>query len=290
MRMRVVVVMLLACMIDFFTIPPYLGAQNEALTAEQDVNIQEEAHNTELVPGPPVSVINTGQDFTKPVRRIDVHYTHKDMAGDAWSESITLHAAWPYTLPNGWVVSVRAEQPYTWIDGVSRSNPQGKRLDGFSEILTEALLIPPPRGKWTYAFGTQWIPPSASHDELGTGRHQIVPSLGIRYDLGMWMQGAWCGMMLRHAFDVAGYSGYDHINQTIWQPIMNIELPDAWFITFAPEIKYDWKNSEWFVPFDTTAGTMVTKNIIASITYKSAINDEMLLYVNMFDGRIGYFF
>jgi len=234
--------------------------------------------------------VNNGQDFTKPVRRVDLLSTYADMAGNAWSQSVALHAGLPVPLPDGWVASLRAEQPYTWIKGVNRNNPTGKRLDGFSEILLEALFIPPSEGSWSYALGARYIPPSASHDELGTGRHQAVPSAGFRYEMGGWMPGAWCGMMFRHAVDVGGYSGYDRVSQTIVQPLFNINLPDAWFLTFAPEMRYDWKDDEWFIPFDMTAGKILSGNIVVSIDYTSAINDDLSLYVNAFTARVGYFF
>jgi hypothetical protein len=36
-------------------------------------------------------------------------------------------------------------------------------------------------------------------------------------------------------------------------------LPDQWFLTFAPECRYDWKNNKGFIPFDVIAGKMITK-------------------------------
>ncbi len=313
--MKVIIVSFLVCMVSIIMVPS-LAAQDDEVTTEQgvipqdemidprtDQSTQDEPANTEQgvdpqdesvsaepVPATHDWAVNTGQDFTRPVRRIDVTLTHMDMAGDAWNESFILSAGLPYTLPSGWVVSLRAEQPYSLIKGETRNNPLGKRLNGFGEFLGEVLFIAPPEKDWTYALGAQWIPPSASHDEMGTGRHQFVPSAGFRYDLGPWMQGAWCGLMVRHAFDIGGYSGYDRISQTIAQPMMNIDLPDLWFLTFAPEFRYDWKDSEWFVPFDMTVGKMLTGNIVASLTLKSVINDDMLLYVNVFEGRVGYFF
>ena len=232
----------------------------------------------------------SGQDFTRPVRRIEAAASHRDLAGDAWVETLTLRASLPVPLPGGWTLSLRAEQPYSAIKGASRNNPLGKRVNGFGEFLGEALAVMPPRGRWTYAMGALWIPPSASHDELGTGRHQLAPSLGVRYDLGHWMPGAWCGLMLRHAVDVAGYSGFDHISQSVAQPMLNIDLPGAWFVTFAPEARYDWKNSEWFVPFDMTAGRVIGRHTVVSLSYRSAVNDDMMLYVNTFEARAGYIF
>jgi hypothetical protein len=234
--------------------------------------------------------INNGQDFTNPVRRVDMLLKYDDLTGSAHTETLTIGAGLPLELRSGWKVSLRAELPYIWTTGVSNNNPEGKSLNGFGEIFTEALFISPTKGKWTYVVGAQYIPPTASKNELGTGRYQLVPSAGFKYDMSGWMQGAWCALMARQAFDVAGYSGYPHINQTIVQPMFNINLPDRWFLTFAPEARYDWENSEWFIPFDITAGKMITTKIMASINYKSTINDGMKLYVNEFVGRVSFFF
>jgi hypothetical protein len=234
--------------------------------------------------------INNGQDFTRPVRRFDTLLRYDDMTGDAHSETVTLRVGLPIALWQDWKVSLRAELPYMWTSGVNIYNSAGTSERGFSELLTEALFIAPTKGKWTYVVGFQYIPPSASAKELGTGRYQFVPSAGFRYDLSGWMPGAWCALMARQAVDVGGYSGYTRINQTIAQPMFNINLPDRWFLTFAPEIRYDWKGSNWFVPFDVTAGRMITERIVMSLNYKSAINDDLQLYVNEVEGRVGFFF
>lgn len=233
---------------------------------------------------------NTGQDFTRPTGKLELGVVHMDMIADAWSESIVAKASLPCTLEGLWKASISAEQPYTWIKGATRKNPYGRRLKGFSEVVLEGLVIAPPEGGWTWAAGAQWIPPSASRDELGTGRHQLVPTIGARYDLGGWMQGAWCGARLGHAFDVAGYEGYPHISQTVFQPMLNIDLPGSWFLTFSPEARYDWKNEEWFIPFDITAGKLAQNGLVVLFTYRSAINDDMLLYVNTFELRVRYLF
>ena len=234
--------------------------------------------------------VNNGQDFTRPVRRFDTLIKYDDMIGDASSSTLTLHAGLPFELRRGWMVSLSAELPYTRTKGISPNNPEGISVNGFGEVFTEALFIAPTKGKWTYVVGAQYILPSASKKELGTGRDQLVPSAGFKYDLSGWMPGAWCAVMAREAFDVAGYSGYSHINQTIIQPMFNINLPDLWFVTFAPEIRYDWRNSKWFIPFDITAGKMITRRIMMSINYKSAIDDDQKLYVNEVEGRVGFFF
>lgn len=234
--------------------------------------------------------LNNGQDFTRPVRRVEVLERYDDMTGSSWGDSVTLRAGLPLELRRGWKLSLRAELPYTWTNGVNIYNSEGTKERGFAEVLTEALFIAPAKDKWTYVVGAQYIPPSASKKELGTGRYQLVPSAGFKYDMNSWMEGAWFGVMARQAVDVAGYSGFSHINQTIIQPMFNINLPDRWFLTFAPECRYDWEKDKYFIPFDVTVGKMITKKIVMSAEYKSAINDDLQLFVNELDVRVGYFF
>jgi hypothetical protein len=125
---------------------------------------------------------------------------------------------------------------------------------------------------------------------LGKKRYQLVPSAGFKYDLSGWMQGAWSALMARQAFNITTSSNRPDIRVTYIQPILNIDLPDLWFLTFAPEALYDWKKKDWFVPFDITAGKMLTREVVASIEYKSAIRDDLKLFVNEVEARIGFFF
>lgn len=237
-----------------------------------------------------VNDVNNGQDFTRPVYRLEGLLKYDDMAGDSWSTTMTLRAGAPFPLGGGWAVSLRADLPYRWTSGISPDNPAGVSESGFSDTLTQALFIAPSSGKWTYAVGTQFILPTAEKDELGKRRYQLVPSAGFKYDLSGWMQGAWAAFMARQAFNITTNSNRPDIRVTYIQPILNIDLPDLWFLTFAPEALYDWKKKDWFVPFDITAGKMLTREVVASIEYKSAIRDDLKLFVNEVEARIGFFF
>jgi hypothetical protein len=273
---------------EAISLPPDIIKKEEKSTSEQVIPKEER-----ITSGQDLAKeegFNNGQDFTNPLRRVEVIERYDDMAGSTWGNSVTLRAGLPLELRRGWRLSLRVELPYTWIKGISANNPQGESIQGFSEVLAEALFIAPAKDKWTYVVGAQYIPPSASHEELGTGRYQIVPSAGVKYDMNGWMKGAWFAMMARQAVDVGGYSGFSPINQTIIQPMFNINLPDQWFLTFAPECRYDWKKNKGFIPFDVTAGKMITKKIVMSAEYKSAINDDLLLFVNEVDVRVGIFF
>ncbi len=233
---------------------------------------------------------NNGQDFTRPVRRIDMLLKYDNMAEDAWSSNLTLHAGVPFQLMGGWALSLDAELPYKWTKGISLDNPDGSKESGLSDTMTQALLITPPSGKWTYAFGTQFIFPTAENEDLGQKRYLLIPSAGLKYDLGGWMQGAWFALMARQAFNVTKGTNRPNIRVTYIQPMLNIDLPDRWFLTFAPEALYDWKKKDWFVPFDITMGKMLTRTLVASIEYRSAICDNLPLFVNEVEARIGFFF
>ncbi len=53
-------------------------------------------------------------------------------------------------------------------------------------------------------------------------------------------------MLVRQDFDVTGNKSRDSIQQTYLQPYLNIDLPKDWFLTFSPEMRYNWKSDSWF--------------------------------------------
>jgi len=236
--------------------------------------------------------VNTGQDFTKPLTRFDIRYKYQDLSGDYENSILTARVDKPFLLGSGWQLALRADLPYMWSDVPSKDNPPpGENQNGFSDFLVQALVITPTSGKWTAGFGTQVIFPTAEKAQMGTGKYQLLPTAGIKYDLGDWMKGAWAICLVRHAVDIASDDDdRPYVNQTYIQPILNIMLPKLWFLTFAPESRYDWRTENWHVPFDILVGKMITKQIVASVEYKTAIVDDLPLYDQEVEFRVGFFF
>jgi hypothetical protein len=236
--------------------------------------------------------IETGQDFTKPLTRFDLRLKYQQIdQGDSHNTVATARADVPVVLGGGWQFALRADLPYAWSDVPSTDNRDGEAQRGLSDALIQGLLIAPISGKWDYGIGAQMVLPTASHDNMGTGKYQLLPTVGIKYDLGDWARGAWCGALVRYAFDVASKDDdRAHVSQTYIQPFVHLLLPRAWFLFFEPEARYDWREKRWFVPFDLMLGKKVTANLVVSLEYKTAIVDDLPLFSQEVEARVGFLF
>lgn len=244
--------------------------------------------------------INNGQDFTRPLTRLDLRFKYRKENNDTHSETFTLRTDKPISLKNGWILSTRFDLPYNWTEdetvdayyygysvGLSNSS---KKLHGLGDILLQGLFITPTYGKWTYALGLRVLFPSAKYEELGSGKYRLLPTVAVKYDLKDWVKGAWCALLVRQDFDVAGDKSRQSIQQTYVEPILNFDLPKGWFINFSPEMRYDWKSCHWFIPFDIMVGNVINKKWVLSLEYKNAIVNDFPQYKQEIEARIGYFF
>jgi Putative MetA-pathway of phenol degradation len=124
---------------------------------------------------------NSGQDPTRPVTRLDVRLKHQDNPAGAESQLLTLRADKPFALEGGWKVSTRLDLPLVRSDTITAANLDGGYETGVGDLLVQALLIAPPQGKVTFAFGAQMLVPTGSDDQFTTGKWRLLPTAGAVY-------------------------------------------------------------------------------------------------------------
>lgn len=235
--------------------------------------------------------VNTGQDVTKPLSRFDIRYKYQQTTGDFDTSLTTLRLDAPFRLKDGWQLSTRFDMPLVRSDVPSRDNPNGDYEFGTGDFLSQFLLIPPQKGRWACGFGTQVIWPTGSQDQMGTGKYQLVPSAAAIYYPKSWSKGSFAGLMIRDGFDIAGKDDRKHIHELYIQPLLNFNLPEKSFVTFAPEARINWeRDNDLFVPFDVTLGKMLNKSTVASVEFKQAVINDYDLYDWEIEFRIGFFF
>ena len=223
--------------------------------------------------------INTGQDITKPLSRFDIRLKFQQTTGNYDTAMTTLRLDVPFKFKNGWQLATRFDLPLVRSDVPSRDNPRGDYEFGTGDVLTQFLLIAPPKGRRAYAFGTQVLFPTGSQDQMGTGKYQLVPTVAAVYYPESWSKGSFAGIMIRDGFDFAGKDDRKHIHELYVQPLINFNLPERWFVTFAPEMKMNWlDDNKWFVPFDVTLGKMINKSTVVSLEFKQAVINDYDLY------------
>jgi len=236
---------------------------------------------------------NTGQDFTKPLTRLDLRQKYQWLASDKYASVTTLRADKPFVFGNKWVLSTRFDFPFMTTDVASSDNPNADNEFGMSDFLAQFMMIAPQAGKnWTWAYGVQTIWPTASQDEMGFGRYQIAPLVGAKMDLNFLKKGSFGALLLREHIDAGGNSSRVKQNYLVIQPILNISLPKAFFLNLAPEMRVNWENdNRWFIPFDIMLGKMLNKSTVVSIEYKIPLLDQNYpIYDHEIEVRVGFFF
>jgi hypothetical protein len=165
-------------------------------------------------------------------------------------------------------------------------------------MLLQGLLIYAPTQRFAVVGGTQMIFPTASRDNMGAGKYRLVPTLGARYNLPEITKGSWAAFLLRYDYDVAGESDRRHISELQLAPLVNIALPDGWFVDLYPssDIRYNFAAKRpgdagrWFVPFNVMVGKLVTRSIVASLEMGVPIVNDYQVYDFKLEARVGFFF
>ncbi|MBP7529317.1 MAG: hypothetical protein KA801_15430, partial [Syntrophorhabdaceae bacterium] len=112
-------------------------------------------------------------------------------------------------------------------------------------------------GKFIWGAGPILQFPTATGDQLGSGKWSGGPTV-----VGLYMTGPWVvGVLANNLWSFAGESGRESVNQFLAQPFINYNLPQGWYIGSSPIITADWNADKagdaWTVPFGTVVGKII---------------------------------
>lgn len=97
-------------------------------------------------------------------------------------------------------------------------------------------------------FGPTASLPTASDDELGTGKWSAGPAAVAVWTPGKWVVGA----LINNQWSFAGDSDRDSVNAMLIQPFVNYNIADGWYLTSSPIATANWEADEdkdvWTVP------------------------------------------
>jgi len=236
--------------------------------------------------------LNTGQDPTKPLKRFDLRFKYQNLPADCDAVVTTLRMDMPIPLGKSkWTLGTRFDVPVVSSDGPSLDNKDGDWRTGAGDSLIQALAITPPVGRWQFGFGSQFIFPTGSEDQMGSGKWQLAPTAAGIYALPGISKGSFAGLLVKNQFSVAGKDDRRDVNDLVIQPILNVNLPHRCFATFAPELRIDIEDvGDVFVPLDLTVGGMINPKTVLSIEGKVPLVDDYKQYEAEIEVRIGFFF
>ena len=135
-------------------------------------------------------------------------------------------------------------------------NPvQGDGATGLGDINYSLFFSPVKYDKAIWGIGPSITLPSASDKELGSEKWSTGPT-GVVLFQPKW---GTFGGLVRHLWSFAGDSDRSDVNQTLFEPFVNYNLPDGWYLISDIIITANWEASTsntWTVPLGGGVGKL----------------------------------
>ena len=187
---------------------------------------------------------------------------------DSSQNILNIQPVWPFKINDDWNLITRTIIPIT-------SNPDvltGEgRVNGVGDTVFTSWFSPSDSGALTWGVGPMFLLPTATDDTLG----QDTWAAGISAVV-LTMPGHWViGSLISNIWTVGG--GDADINLFTWQPFINYNLGDGWYVVTAPILTANWEadsDHKWTVPLGGGVGKIFRIG-------KQPINAQLSLYNNV---------
>ena len=232
---------------------------------------------------------NGALDFFRPPPNLfqmtNSYRTAPGSVRDVTTETLVLRYDHAFDLPFGWILATRSDLPLVAKNPVNDANPTGDFVSGVGDANIQAALIHDINQRWAFGFGLRLVAP-AGDDLLGSDEWQVMPIVGARLSLPEISSGSYFEPILRYAVNVTGDPAARTISTLQFAPMLNISLPDQWYVAFfpSPDIRINFgdpitgQTGRWFVPFDVRVGRKITENIALSLEGSVPIIKDYPLY------------
>ena len=117
---------------------------------------------------------------------------------------------------------------------------------GLGDINASAWLSPAKPGQLIWGIGPTLTFPTATDSLLGSGKWSAGPAA-----VALTIQGHWVfGALANQQWSYAGW-GKSYVSAFLFQPFVNYNLPDGWYLASSPIITANWhadSRNQWIVP------------------------------------------
>ncbi|MBI3804220.1 MAG: hypothetical protein HY282_10715 [Nitrospirae bacterium] len=231
---------------------------------------------------------DNGLDPTNPISRTDLRYQYQNLPPSNHDRfhSLALRGDQLYIMSQEWAWATRLDLPLVITNQASSDNPSGDTKLGFGDVLLQAIVINRPSSTFAWMAGSQFILPTASQDQMGAGKYQIIPSAAARWTLTGQREGSWFAPLVRYAVDVAGEDNRNRIREFQFAPSLNLTLTEGWFLNFYPssDIRYNFEaqrpgdSGKWFIPFDFLVGRKWSPTTIGTLEVSFPLVQQYQVY------------
>jgi hypothetical protein len=215
-----------------FALPQVAYAQ-EVDPEEQDTVVTQGTEKTED---------NDGTDPTKPLGSMRIAAEHIDLDGGVSSQEV----AFEYTRPVGTGTTLRARIPFAAVSGAGNGD---LGLGDISVKVTKVLTRTP---KYGVVVSMDVVAPTASRDELGSGKWVLKPNIVY----AMFLKGGHIfAPALVHNISIAGDDTRGDVNRTTLDFYFVPRLENKkLFMTIDPALTYNWESEKESAALAVTFG------------------------------------
>ena len=183
---------------------------------------------------------------------------------------------------NGFVSHIHRKKPKgrAMHDTMRRANNAKSKI---ADI--QAALIRQFDSRWAAGAGLRFVAPTGAED-ITSGKWQALPVAGARYSLPELSAGSYAEALLRYDISFAGNPSKRNFSNLQLAPMLNINLPERWFVTLYPntEIRVNYgdpvpgQSGRLFLPVDFMVGRNVTKTVTLSLEVSVPVIKDYPVY------------
>ncbi len=209
---------------------------------------QESATATSAAPAPAGNADELAKQLSNPVANlISVPFQFNydgsigpEDAGDKYY--LNVQPVIPVKISDNWNMISRTIAPLIYQKNVVPDDHEF----GFGDISQSFFFTPKPKGGFIWALGPAALLPTATDDQLGTGKFGLGPTGLALYE----HKHITAGILANHIWSVAGEGDRAEISSTFMQPFLAYHAKGAWTFTLQTETIYDWNREQWSVPIN----------------------------------------
>ena len=176
----------------------------------------------------------------------------------------------PFKLNDDWNLVTRTIVPVISQPGFT---PGQDRKNGLGDTVFTAFFVPNDTGLWTWGVGPAVLLPTATDDRLGAQEWGAGPSAVF-----LTMQGPWvAGSLFSNVWSFSHDDSDDKVNLFTWQPFLNYNMDDGWYLTSSPIVTANWEadsDHTWTVPLGGGLGRVFRVG-------EQNLNAQMSAYYNV---------
>jgi hypothetical protein len=162
---------------------------------------------------------------------------------------MTIQPLVPVALDADWSLIVRPLLQATY-------SPEPRQRFGLGDVQPSFFVTPARTAEWDWGVGPALQFPTATSNELGTGKWSAGPTGALFYSEGPWLGGA----IVTQLRSFAG-AHRTAVNQTSTEVQLSYNFESGWYVQTDPTITYDWSaaaSNAWTLPIGLDIGK-VTK-------------------------------